>query len=118
MGTARRPVAASQAGLGNSAGAPPVAAARRVVAVATGWRDPAATRPPSGAASAAVPRVVSTGGTSDRRGRAARFFGDVGSITVKPVPPPGLPAAASSGSPAGSSANTRRIADANPITNR
>jgi hypothetical protein len=114
VGTARRPVAGSQAGLGSSAGAA-ATAARPVVAVVPDGRGAAATRPPPGTAAPAGSRVVSTGGAT-RRGRVPGFFGDVGSITVKPLPLPGFPAAAGSGPRVGRSASTSRMAAASPMT--
>ncbi|MCA1846056.1 MAG: hypothetical protein LC792_23260 [Actinobacteria bacterium] len=117
VGTASRPVAGSQAGLGSRAGAA-AADARPVVAVGAGGRGAAADRPEPGTSPAVASLVVSTGGAA-RCGRDADFFGRVGSITVKPLPPPaGLPAAAGSGPRVGRSASTSRMAAANPITYR
>ncbi len=116
VGTASRPVAGSHAGLGSSAGAA-ATAPRPVVAVVEDGRGAAAARPPPGSAAAEGSRVVSTGGGAARRGRDPGFLGAVGSITVKPLPPPPcFPAPAGSGPRVGNSASTSRIAAARPMT--
>src|SRR2546423_11368902 len=96
VGTARRPVAGSQAGLGSRAGAA-AAPARPVVAVGPGGRGAAAARPEPPTSPAAASRGVSTRGAPPR-GRHPGFFRPARSITLKPPPPPPrLPAAARSG---------------------
>ena len=112
VGTASRPVAGSQAGLGSSAGA-----GRRRRPAGRRRRRPAdAARPPPASAGNGRRRpsrgVVSAGGAG-RLGRDAGFFG-LRRVDHREAaaPPPGLPAAAPSGPGAGRSASTRRMADA------
>src|SRR5438045_2643226 len=93
VGTASRPVAGSQAGLGSSAGAAAAApAGRRVRLVVAGGRAPAAIRPLGVAGPlVTVSGSASTAGAGPGRGRATGFLAGVGSTTVNPLPPPGFP---------------------------
>src|SRR5256885_14030772 len=95
VGTASRPVAGSQAGLGSSAGAAAAAAAgRRVRLVVAGGRAPAAIRPLGATGPlVTVSGSASTAGAGPRRGRATRLPGRGRAPTADPLPPPRLPAA-------------------------
>ena len=118
LGTASRPVAGSHAGVGSSAGAAadPARPAGAAVMVADGFWA-AATGPDGSGAVAVVAGAASRAGAGRLR-RGAGVRPGVGSRTVNPLPPPGLPAAARSGWPVGSSASPRRTAAVPARTNR